>query len=195
MVRAPKDYPPELLPFADSSPIAAHPWLRHVRHLQPTFAACAADLPRPSDTKGGKLLVEVAGKATFGELAILRAFQAHGWDGRWIDNYPLPPTFRLDYWSTTGGKLPRAEANVALPPEVDRTYRAICERAGDPRGGGAWDVIAWRGDEMVFVEAKRRKSSDWIKDQQIRWLEAARDLGVPRECMLFVEWAAASPQA
>lgn len=68
---------------------------------------------------------------------------------------------------------------------------SICAAAGDARGGGAWVVLAWRGEEILFAEAKHRKSSDWIKEPQLRWLAAARSIGVQRESMLFIEWMTA----
>ena len=188
-MKAPSYIPSALLPRAASSPLDKHPWLGDVIHLQPTFPTWPAHKPRPRDTKGNKPLALVNERPAFAEIAILRAFEFDGWEGRWIDNYPLPPTFRKDYWDRSGEKLTRTESHFALPPHIESLYVAICERAGDKRGGGAWDIIAWRDDEIAFAEAKRRKSGDWIKEPQLRWLTAAIDLGVPHESMLFVEWS------
>jgi hypothetical protein len=156
----------------------------------PSFRRWPTDRPKPADTKGNKPLVEVAGHPSFGELAILSVLVRDGWDGRWIDNYPLPPTFRRAYWDASFAKLSREQANVSLPVAPRAAYESICGRANDSRGGGAWDVIAWRDDEMVFIEAKKRASGDKIRPGQLRWLDAALQLGVPRECFLFVEWTA-----
>jgi len=41
------------------------------------------------DTFGGKALLEVDGPAQFAEAAILRLFQAEGWQGRWLETYGL----------------------------------------------------------------------------------------------------------
>jgi hypothetical protein len=187
-MKPPSSIPAGILPIASSSPTEKHPWLRDVVHLQPTFTVWPSDQPRPRDTKGNKPLASVSGRPAFGEIAILRAFEAEGWEGRWIDNYPLPPTFRTDYWDSFGEKLSRAASDVPLPPKVREIYASICERAGDIHGGGAWDIIAWRGEEIAFAEAKRQKSSDWIKDPQLRWLAAAKASGIVRESLLFVEW-------
>jgi hypothetical protein len=187
-MKPPAEIPPLLLPVAEASPIAAHPWLQDVVHLQPVFQQWPADRPKPRDTKGNKPLALVNDRAAFAEIAILMAFEKAGWEGRWIDNYPLPPTFRRDYWDELGEKLSRSAADHPLPSPVREVYRTICERAGDIRGGGAWDITAWRGDEIAFAEAKRRKSSDWIREPQLRWLAAAKSVRVPRESMLFVEW-------
>lgn len=71
------------------------------------------------------------------------------------DNCPLPPTFRLAYWDHQLIELTRERANLALPPASRALYESICARAGDPRGGGVWDVIGWQGDDrecFLFVE-------------------------------------------
>lgn len=189
MVVAPRSFPGELEPNAEL-PFALPAGRMAIRSTSPNFKPWPVDRPRPADTKGNKPLVEVGGQVSFGELAILAALLREGWEGRWIDNYPLPPTFRVAYWDQQLVKLSRERANAALPQAPRALYETICARAGDQRGGGAWDVIAWRGDEMVFIEAKKRASGDKIRDSQLRWLDAALKLGVPRECFLFVEWTA-----
>lgn len=159
-----------------------------IRLARPQFAAWGTDRRRPADTKGNKPLLEFEGRPSFGELAILATLIGDGWQGRWIDNYPLPPTFRTAYWDDALLKLPRERANVPLPPIQRGHYDAICHQAGDARGGGAWDIIAWRGDEMFFAEAKKRASSDRIREAQLRWLDAALAVGVPSDCFVFIEW-------
>jgi hypothetical protein len=181
------DLPPQL-PRRRRAPEAA--WLTTVRRAAPTFRRWPAELRAPLDTKGGKWLVDVDGKPAFAEFAILRAFENDGWEGRWIDNYPLPPTFRTSYWDSAWNKLPREVANSPLPAQALGVYNAICVEAGDPGGAGAWDIIAWRGKEMAFVEAKRAGSSDSVRDEQLLWLDAAHRLGVPRDSLIFAEWSA-----
>lgn len=189
MVVAPRSLPREMQPTSELS-FNLPSGRVVIQSASPNFAPWPAGRPRPMDTKGNKPLVDTGGRASFGELAVLEAFLREGWDGRWIDNYPLPPTFRVAYWDDQLGKLPRAAANVALPPAPRAVYDSICMEAGDPRGGGAWDLIAWRGAEMVFVEAKKRASGDKIRDAQLRWLEAASRLGIPAQCFLLAEWTA-----
>ncbi len=155
---------------------------------EPVFSLWPSSSVRPQSTKGGKPLVVSNQQVSFAELAILDLLVSDGWEGRWIDNYPLPPTFRTQYWDKDLEKLPRAIANIEIPASVRTIYEAICNKAKDPRGGGAWDVIAWRGTEMVFIEAKRSGSTDRIRDAQIRWIEAALSIGIPAGCFLFCEW-------
>jgi hypothetical protein len=190
---APRSYPEVLTPFVTELPARDAQWLGKVRYSRPTFESWPAGKSRPLDTKGGKPLLCVDDQPCFGELAILRAFEADGWQARWIDNYPLPPTFRTSYWDTEWNKLSRDRANSPLPADIRRVYDGICAEAGDPKGAGAWDVIAWRGSEMAFVEAKKLGSSDRIKPGQLAWLEAAIRRGVKRDSLLFVEWSARDP--
>lgn len=189
MVIAPRSLPAELQPAAEL-PFDLPSGRVTIRTATPNFVPWPADRPRPADTKGNKPLVDAGRQVCFGELAILGALLRDSWEGRWIDNYPLPPTFRVAYWDRQLVKLSRESANIALPSAPRALYESICARSGDLRGGGAWDVIAWKGDEVVFVEAKKRASGDKIREGQLRWLDAALQLGVPRECFLFVEWTA-----
>jgi hypothetical protein len=192
MVEAPRDLPSQLATPPPERKRRKPPpdWLDTVDHCGPTFRRWPANQPAPRDTKGGKWLIDVDGEPAFAEIAILRALEAEGWEGRWIDNYPLPPTFRTAYWDDAWNSLSRSVADMPLKGHPLEVYRAICGEAGDPSGGGAWDVNAWRGREMVFVEAKRFRSSDGIDEAQLRWLAAGRRLGIPRQCFLFIEWTA-----
>lgn len=52
---------------------------------------------------------------------------------------------------------------------------------------GCWDVIAWKGDRLVFAEAKRQKK-DRMQRTQLRWLETALQCGCTVEDFLVVEW-------
>ncbi len=183
----PPNYPTLLKPVEETTfDISAN--TVQVRTAKPKFAAWASNLQKPLDTKGNNPLVNVNGKASFGELAILDALTSDGWEGRWIDNYPLPPTFRTRYWTENMVKLPRDQANSPLPRPAQEIYERICIKSGDPRGGGAWDIIAWRENTFLFAEAKKKPSSDRIKTAQLAWLGAALQLGIPLGCFLYIEW-------
>ena len=152
---APSSYPVVLLPLVTELPARDVDWLGVIQYSQPQFSAWPVGRFRPRDTKGGKALVVTGDRPGFAEIAILRAFQVDGWEGRWIDNFPLPPTFRTHYWDAEWNKLPHDVADEPLPDPVRHIYESICETAGNVRGTGAWDIIAWRGSEVVFVEAKQ----------------------------------------
>jgi hypothetical protein len=155
---------------------------------RPVFSTWPSGRPRPADTKGGKPLIDLDGEVMFAELALLTLLLRDGWEGRWVDNYPLPPTFRLTYWDASFNKLSRPQADRGLPETIKELYNEICVLAGDERGGGAWDVVAWRGEEILFLEAKRRSSGDKLRAEQKLWLQAALGMKVPLDCFLFAEW-------
>jgi hypothetical protein len=52
---------------------------------------------------------------------------------------------------------------------------------------GCWDVVAWRGEALVLVEAKRTRQ-DRISKNQKRSVDAALDAGLSPEAFLIVEW-------
>jgi hypothetical protein len=188
MIESPRTYPAVLLPFVTDVSSRDASWLGTIRYSRPVFDPWDGSSARPSDTKGGKPLVTMNDQPCFGEIAILRSFETDGWEGRWIDNYPLPPTFRTAYWDESWNKLPRTSANRPLPATVLEVYQRICAEAGDVKGGGAWDIIAWRGNEMAFVECKKLGSSDRIKAGQLGWLQAGLRIGIPCESFVFAEW-------
>lgn len=133
--------------------------------------------PPPADTyfDNGKPVVCFNGEALFAELAILRALQADGWEGVWVD------TFRNQHLDAMGQTADVPAEHLAL---LDRIY----QRAGNR--SGCFDVYAWKEDRVLFAEAKRAQQ-DRIRSSQLRWLNAALDVGVPLGSFLVVEWSVA----
>ena len=129
----------------------------------------------PPYTYGNKAVLDWNGEPVFAELAVLRLFQSHGWDGVWIDSY--------------GGKfrtgLPQVVDPVPLPEPQTVLLKLIEARTG--RSGGCWDVFLWKANSVVFVEVKRRQK-DKIQINQIRWLEKARMCGIEASQFAILEW-------
>ena len=52
-------------------------------------------------------------------------------------------------------------------------------------------MFAWAEDRVLFVEAKELAESwkDIVSDNQIIWLEAALQAGVPLSSFRLVEWS------
>ncbi len=125
-----------------------------------------------------KFLIDAEGEPVFGELAILRRLQKHGWEGRWVDAFH-------------GGKLWTRwpDKKEALPKTASELYRAICVRNAQIRGetgrrvAGFWDVFAWREDEYLFIESKGK---DAMSANQYKWLEAAIDTVDPSKATFGV---------
>jgi hypothetical protein len=128
-----------------------------------------------ADTYGGKpVVVDSRGKPAFAELAILRDLEAAGWQGVWVDSYR---NRILTDWPPVRG-------------EIDRVAARRFDRISQSGTGKSWDVFAWCGERILFVESKRA-GKDAIRRSQLAWLEAALRAGLSATDFLLVEWSLA----
>ena len=127
------------------------------------------------NTYNNKAVIDWSGEPVFAELAVLRLFQSHGWNGVWVDSYRRK--FR------TG--LPDIADPVDLPPEQARLIETLRKKTG--RLGGCWDLFLWKSEATLFLELKRQKK-DRIQDSQIDWLIAARKIGLNTGNFALIEW-------
>jgi hypothetical protein len=146
----------------------------------------------PTDlwTFGQKALVESNGQPVFAELAILRAFEAAGWEGRWVETYGhwRNPRFWVDW---RPGKA-RDQQHVPIPHGwIAQRLQQIADAKGGSHGGCP-DLVLWRGQHLLFVECKRR-GKDRFRPTQVRWLQAALECGVRMEEVVVVEWELGAP--
>ena len=81
--------------------------------------------------------------------------------------------------------LPENTAPVELPPKQSDLINKIRKRIG--KNAGCWDVLAWKGDEVLFIELKKAKK-DSVKQSQIDWLEGCLNLGLTPDNFILVEW-------
>ena len=75
-------------------------------------------------------------------------------------------------------------------PIADADVSNLLERMAAADGNtyaGCWDVVAWRGERVVFMELKRRRK-DRVQETQLAWVEAGIKIGLGVESFLFVEW-------
>lgn len=142
-----------------------------------------------TNTFGGKPLIDVNGKPMFAELAIMHLFLEDGWDARWLESYGRGQRniVCLAEWAD----LPYSQQTECLIENetIMNTLRGIAELNGG-NFNGCWDVLAWKGDRIIFAESKRLKR-DKIRDTQTRWLDAALRYGLKPENFLVVEWEGA----
>jgi hypothetical protein len=129
------------------------------------------------NTYGGKALINFRGELVFAEIAILKTFEDAGWEGGWID------TYRNKVWSD----FPDRTTPSTLSGEAVELYERLKAANGGSRSG-FWDVFVWKGDEVVFAEAKRA-NDDQINSNQEKWLEAALSTGLQLKSFLIVEWS------
>ncbi|MEY2412443.1 MAG: hypothetical protein QOD84_1049 [Acidobacteriaceae bacterium] len=141
-------------------------------------AKCYLEFPRwnglpISDTYGGKAVMESDGEAVFAEIGILRLLQRKGFDGVWVDTFL--------------GRLRQSIAPLTrdLPADIREVYRRIVDLNKGRQG--CWDILAWKGDKIVFVECKR-KNEDRIRITQTGWLEASLAAGIALDCFMVCEW-------
>ncbi len=127
------------------------------------------------NTYNGKTILNWNNEPVFAELAILRLFQSHGWNGVWVDSYRRK--FRVG--------LPDVVDPISIPQEQDGLIKTI--RIKTKRSGGCWDVFVWKDSQVLFIELKR-KGKDRIQNSQNEWLEASLSSGLNIKNFLLVEW-------
>ena len=128
---------------------------------------------------GGKPVIEYEGEPVFAELAILRMLIADGWDGVWVETYggmhflhDMPQDWKL------------AQQHVDIPTEKREMILQIQKAGGTI---ACFDVFAWKGDEILFCEAKN-KGKDKLTSGQLKFIEGALSLGIPASSLLIAEW-------
>ncbi len=127
------------------------------------------------NTYNGKAVIDWNGEPVFAELAVLRLFQSHGWEGVWVDSYRRK--FRVG--------LPDVTDPIELPEKQRELVDSIRAKTG--RFGGCWDVLVWKGDVALFIELKRLKK-DRIQSSQNQWLEASLAQGLSITNFGLIEW-------
>lgn len=125
-------------------------------------------------TYTSKPLVTFDGAAMFGELAVLRWLNVDGWDGVWVDTF-----HGRKFWR----EMPNVSSPVTLPAPAQNLYDRIAAENGG-KASGAFDVMAWRGGHIVFLEYKG--PGDRPNKNEDRWIDAALSAGVPEPDLLLV---------
>ncbi len=124
----------------------------------PTFERWQGAMP--SDTYGGKPVLDAGGEPAFAELAILRLLLRAGWDGVWVDTYRNQ--YRRGYWNR--------ETSVTLPGPIETLLDSIADE--NESRSGCFDVCAWSSEAVLFAEATRA-GHDQMRATQRRWVESA----------------------
>jgi hypothetical protein len=130
----------------------------------------------PSDTYGGKPVLDANGHPAFAELLILQRLKQAGWSGVWVDTFRR--TYRRHYW--------RNEPKITLPERVQQSLNATTDANGS--ASGCFDVCAWTDEHLLSAEAKR-KHHDAIRETQKEWLNRALNVGMGINSFLIVEWS------
>lgn len=131
--------------------------------------------PTIADTYGGKSVLDYKGTPLFAELYVLSQYEEEGYNGVWVD------TFRRVFRT----ELPeQKQEEVLLPDSVQHLLNQINT---DGKLSGTWDLILWKGNNIRFVELKR-KGKDRIRQSQVDFLKRALKAGVSLENFEVFEW-------
>jgi hypothetical protein len=142
--------------------------------VSPTFPRWAGE--PPSRTYGRKPIIDLDGQPAFAELAILRIFEAAGWEGVWVDTFRN--RYLRQFW-------PSPEP-VQLPDDKKDLIAAI--RASGGKTARPWDVFCWSQDSVIFAESKWHKR-DSVRPSQCAFLAGGLKAGLPLSSFLLVEWS------
>jgi hypothetical protein len=132
-------------------------------------------LPKTHMAVPNKLALEFEGVPLYPEFIVLRLLERDGWGAAWRKNWG-----GTAFWRQIG--------EVVEPsPRARSVFDQVSARA---EYAGAWDILAWRGREVLFVLSKP-VGNDRITAYQARWLDTALRMGVPLSCFAIVEYATA----
>jgi hypothetical protein len=138
------------------------------------------------ETFGGKAIVSVNNKPMFAELGIMTHFVDDGWEARWVETYGRG---NMEPKCLTAWKDDKYGNQEHQPIGNDKIITLLADIAKLNGGSykGCWDVLAWKGNTVVFAESKRTKK-DAIRTSQSNWLEAGLKYGLSKENFLVVQW-------
>ena len=138
-------------------------------------------------------MVDLEGEHLFAPLAVLRLLEKDGWEGRWVSTYSAG----VEVWKylTRWDDVARTEQKTR-PIQDDDARQLLARLAGfnkARRYKGCWDVFAWRGSDIAFVECKRASAKQGVvvSKEKEEWLRSALFLGDPRltvDSFCFVQW-------
>ena len=146
----------------------------NIRAYQRNEDRWTGELPANFRTIPNKVALAWAGAAVYPEFAIVGRLKAAGWDAVWRVNW-----HGRAFWSDIAQE-------AAVPGPVLEQFERISAVVGM---GGAWDILAWNGARRLFIESKQR-GSDKLTVNQLRWLEAAIEDGVPQTSFAVYEYTA-----
>lgn len=138
------------------------------------------------DTFGGKPVICIDDKPMFAELAIMEYFIKSDWESRWVETYArlnLKPKI-LSSWKD--GKYRNQVEDPILNDNIWYILEGIAS-CNNKSYSGCWDVIGWKGNQIIFAESKRNKK-DKIRQTQNNWLSAGLKFGLKPENFLIVQW-------
>ncbi|WP_143080182.1 hypothetical protein [Hymenobacter arizonensis] len=131
-------------------------------------------------------MLDFGGRPVFAELCVYELARLAGWEARWVETYGAPAMRPNCFTGWVEGPLSEQQHVPIVEPSVLALLQQIAVANGSTYSG-CWDVVAWQGDRVLFMELKRRKQ-DRVRASQLAWLEAGLKVGLGVEDFLLVEW-------
>lgn len=139
-----------------------------------------------ANTFGGKGLIDYEGEAMFAELAIMKTAIAGGWNARWVETYAMKGGHPYLFSAWGDGALP-TQIQDPISDKAPLDSLALAARHNGDSYYGCWDVILWKDDKVIYIEAKRVKH-DRMRITQDRWLEAGLAAGLDQNNFMIAWW-------
>jgi hypothetical protein len=134
---------------------------------------------RPGFDFGRKPLIEYNGSCVFAEIAILKMLKRDGWNGVWVSTYG-----GCNFLNTMPKSRKFSKYSKDIPEEKKELLEKIW-KTGKTRA--CFDIFAWKKNEVIFCEAKR-KSKDKLTLGQRKFIQAALACGIKNNQLTVVEW-------
>jgi hypothetical protein len=153
--------------------LPGHPQPVAVPTILRNEARWSGELPDSFRAVPNKPAIDFHGRPLYPEFVWLRLLERAGWTGAWAKNW-----HGHEFWSDINMpfELPKAQAGL---------FKYIESLTGNTRGG-YWDIFAWRGDDIVFIESKQRGKK--IRPAQAVWLEKSIDFGFDVSSFLVAQY-------
>jgi len=134
---------------------------------------------------GNKPLVEHKGQGMFAELAIRSMVEAEGWEARWVCAYGAKANGSRYRKNWCDDSLDR-QKEVPLDAKREVLLAKIAKQNHNSYSG-CWEVLAWKDDRTLFIEAKHDKK-DHIRATQLEWRWAALRGGLKSDDFVVAQW-------
>ena len=138
--------------------------------------------------KDAALVDDGHGNPSFAELVLIDKFRAAGWESLWFSAFGRVGYIKAWAWNQ---ERPTYEENIPtiVKSNLDSVaaHRETLEHSVTTGRGGIPDVIAWRGDDILFMDCKR-SNKDRLQETQIEWLHCARAAGLSELQLGIFEW-------
>lgn len=138
------------------------------------------------ESSGGKVIVSVDDKPMFAELALLKQLIDDGWQARWLLNYNRKnkPPVLIEEWKDE--KFENQKHEPIAEQKISDLLNGIAT-LNNNSFLGCWNVIAWKGDSVLFADSKRN-NKDLFDSSKQKWLAAAMAYGLSPENFLVMQW-------